>query len=154
MKNNQNILILCFSVLIVVLVVHHFTKNLILKPVDGRISSPFGMRQHPIEGIEKFHNGIDIAAPSGTPIRAPFSGKIHSVFYNAKGGNSIIMLRNDGLHAGFAHLSEFKVKEGQKVKTGEIIGKVGSTGNSTGPHLHLTVKDRHGEYLDPQKLIV
>ena len=135
-------------------IIHVLTKNLLLRPVDGNITSDFGYRTHPISGEYSFHNGIDIKASIGTPIKAPFSGTVVSVFYNQTGGNQIILERNDGFRSGFAHLSETFVKKGQKVSLGQIIGKVGNTGNSTGSHLHFILKSKYGKYLDPKKLLV
>ena len=141
-------------VLAIVILADFFTRNRMASPVKGTISSPFGNRIHPISGGEKFHNGIDIAAPSGTPIISPTSGKVISRYWSDLGGNSVVVERKDGLKTGFAHLSKFNIEQNQDVRAGRVIGYVGSTGNSTGPHLHFTVRDKSGKYLDPQKLII
>lgn len=151
MKNTTLLIVVSAALVLILLLA---TRNLILRPVDGKITSGFGNRVHPIQGGVKFHNGIDIAAPSGTPIKAAVSGIVSAKYYNALGGNSLVVSRFDGLQTGYAHLSGFNVKEGQKVKAGDIIGYVGSTGNSTGPHLHFTLRNRRGKHIDPQKRMI
>lgn len=154
MKNYQNHIYIFVIVIFIVLIFHALLKNKLLTPVQGRLSSPFGNRTHPITGGIKFHNGIDIPAPTGTPIKSPASGTVVSKYYNSLGGNSLVIERKDGLKMGFAHLSAYNVNLNDKVKTGQVLGAVGSTGASTGPHLHFTVRDKKGNYLNPQKLIV
>jgi murein DD-endopeptidase MepM/ murein hydrolase activator NlpD len=118
-------------------------------PVSGQISSPFGWRIHPITKVISFHNGIDIAAPTGTPIYAPMGGTVERVFWSDLGGNSVIIKHDDGTHTtGYAHLDQTFVKVGEKVKYGDVIGTVGNTGRSTGPHLHLTLRV-NGTIVDP-----
>jgi murein DD-endopeptidase MepM/ murein hydrolase activator NlpD len=118
-----------------------------LTPVIGRFTSGFGMRNG------SFHNGIDIAAPTGTPIKAPIDGKVHSRFTSDRGGNSLILMHAQTGHTtGYAHLSAFNVKVGDEVKKGDVIGLVGNTGVSTGPHLHFTVK-HNGNYIDPLTVV-
>ncbi len=154
MKKYHNHIYIILIVIFIVVVFHFLLKNKLLAPVNGRLTSPFGNRVHPITGGIKFHNGIDIAAPTGTPIKAPASGKVVSKYYNALGGNSLVIQRKDGFRLGFAHLSGYNVDLNDSVKIGQTIGYVGSTGASTGPHLHFTVKNKQGNYLNPQKLIV
>ncbi len=118
-----------------------FSKGFI-KPINGgRISSVFGS-QRILNGVPKSpHNGIDIAVPRGTPVEAMSEGKVllsADNFYYA--GNFIIIDHGLGLNSMYLHLSESFVKEGQMVKKGEVIGKVGTTGRSTGPHLHWSVQ--------------
>jgi murein DD-endopeptidase MepM/ murein hydrolase activator NlpD len=118
----------------------------------GRLTSPFGNRKHPVTGVNTFHNGIDIAAPIGTKIYAPNKGTIKETYYHSTGGNTITIEHAGGYTTGFAHLHEFKAKPGQKVKKGEVIGTVGSSGVSTGPHLHFTVR-LNKELINPLNLI-
>ncbi len=117
-------------------------KKLLRTPVDGaRISSGFGMRHHPILGYSKMHKGIDFAAPTGTPIYAAGDGVI--AFAGNKGGygNFVIVHHNDTYATGYGHASRIAagITVGKKVKQGDIIAYVGSTGNSTGPHLHYEI---------------
>ena len=124
-------------------------------PVKGKITSPFGWRIHPVHKSRKFHNGVDIAAKLGTPVFAPADGKVESVWEDKTygGGLSIIVKHYNGFKTGYCHLSEQLVRTGQLVKQGETIAKVGSTGASTGPHLHFTLTNFHGEKVDPTKEI-
>ena len=114
-------------------------KALMKTPINGaRLSSSFGMRKHPILGFNKKHTGTDFAAPSGTPIMASGSGTIVLAKWCGGGGNCIKIKHNSTYETIYAHMKNFArgMKKGKKVKQGEIIGYVGSTGVSTGPHLH------------------
>ena len=118
------------------------TKSLMKTPVNGaRLSSSFGMRKHPILGYNKMHRGTDFAAPRGTPIMASGSGTITRARWCGGGGNCVKIKHNSTYQTVYAHMKSFAkgVKEGRKVKQGQIIGYVGSTGLSTGPHLHYEV---------------
>ncbi len=121
-------------------------------PVDGRVSSPFGSRVHPISGQERMHDGLDLAAPTGTPIRAARAGEV--VFAGEKGGygNAVVLEHRDGTTSLYGHASVLRVEAGQSVRAGEIVAEVGSTGHSTGPHLHFEVR-RDGEPIDPRPLL-
>ena len=117
-------------------------KALMKSPINGaRLSSPFGMRKHPILGFNKKHNGTDFAAPLGTPIMASGSGTIVAAKWCGGGGNCIKIKHNSTYTTVYAHMQNFAkgMKAGKKVRQGEIIGYVGSTGMSTGPHLHYEV---------------
>ena len=111
-------------------------------PINGaRLSSSFGMRKHPILGFNKMHRGTDFAAPSGTPIMASGSGTVTRARWCGGGGNCVKIKHNSTYQTIYAHMKSFArgIKEGKKVKQGQIIGYVGSTGMSTGPHLHYEV---------------
>jgi len=117
-------------------------KALMKTPINGaRLSSPFGMRKHPILGFNKKHTGTDFAAKEGTPIMASGSGTITRAKWCGGGGNCIKIKHNSTYSTVYAHMKNFAkgIKVGKKVKQGQIIGYVGSTGMSTGPHLHYEV---------------
>ena len=129
-------------------------KALMKTPINGaRLSSPFGMRKHPILGFTKLHTGTDFAAPEGTPIVASGSGTIVRAKWCGGGGNCIKIKHNSTYQTIYAHMKNFGrgMKKGKKVKQGEIIGYVGSTGMSTGPHLHYEVLI-NGKKANSQKL--
>ena len=130
------------------------TKSLMKTPINGaRLSSSFGMRKHPILGYNKMHRGTDFAAPSGTPIMASGSGTITRARWCGGGGNCVKIKHNSTYETIYAHMKNFAkgIKEGKKVKQGQIIGYVGSTGLSTGPHLHYEVLI-NGKKVNSQKL--
>ena len=130
------------------------TKSLMKTPINGaRLSSSFGMRKHPILGYNKMHRGTDFAAPSGTPIMASGSGTVTRARWCGGGGNCVKIKHNSTYETVYAHMKAFAkgVKEGRKVKQGQIIGYVGSTGLSTGPHLHYEVIV-NGKKVNSQKL--
>ncbi len=120
----------------------------LLRPVNGPIVSGFGYRVHPIFRRVKFHYGIDIAAPYGTPIRAAGDGEVVFAGWRRAYGNTVIIDHGNGLATLYAHCSRILVTEGQRVKQGDVIALVGSTGLSTGPHLHFEVR-RYGEPVNP-----
>ena len=129
-------------------------KALMKTPINGaRLSSSFGMRKHPIDGYNKMHRGTDFAAPSGTPIMASGSGTIVRAKWCGGGGNCIKIKHNSTYETIYAHMKNFArgIKIGLKVKQGKIIGYVGSTGNSTGPHLHYEVV-KNGKKINSQTL--
>ena len=130
------------------------TKSLMKTPINGaRLSSSFGMRKHPILGYNKMHRGTDFAAPSGTPIMASGSGTVTRARWCGGGGNCVKIKHNSTYETIYAHMKSFAkgIKEGRKVKQGQIIGYVGSTGMSTGPHLHYEVLV-NGKKVNSQKL--
>ena len=129
-------------------------KTLMKTPINGaRLSSSFGMRKHPILGFNKMHRGTDFAAPKGTPIMASGSGTVTRARWCGGGGNCVKIRHNSTYETIYAHMSKFGrgIKEGTKVKQGQIIGYVGSTGLSTGPHLHYEVII-NGKKVNSQKL--
>ena len=127
----------------------HYDKNgksvkkaLMKTPINGaRLSSPFGMRKHPIDGFNKMHRGTDFAAPMGTPIMASGDGVVKKAGWCGGGGNCVVIKHNSTYKTVYAHMSKFAVgvRSGVRVKQGQTIGYVGSTGKSTGPHLHYEV---------------
>ena len=127
----------------------HYDKNgksvqkaLMKTPINGaRLSSPFGMRKHPIDGFNKMHRGTDFAAPMGTPIMASGNGLIKKAGWCGGGGNCVVIKHNSTYQTVYAHMSKFArgIRSGVRVKQGQTIGYVGSTGKSTGPHLHYEV---------------
>lgn len=124
-----------------------------IMPTKGYLSSGYGYRKDPFTGLREFHPGIDISNHRGTPIYAPADGKIASVRTNGGLGKMISINHGYGLKTRFGHLSEYKVKVGQSVKRGDIIGLMGSTGYTTGPHLHYEIiKD--GKHVNPYRFII
>ncbi len=129
-------------------------KTLMKTPINGaRLSSSFGKRKHPILGYTKMHTGTDFAAPTGTPIMASGDGKITKAGWCGGGGNCVKIKHNNTYQTVYAHMSKFGrgIKKGTRVKQGQIIGYVGSTGLSTGPHLHYEVIE-NGRKINSQKL--
>ena len=129
-------------------------KSLMKTPINGaRLSSSFGIRKHPILGFNKMHKGTDFAAPMGTPIMASGEGKIVRARWCGGGGNCVKIKHNSTYSTVYAHMSKFgrNIKEGVRIKQGQIIGYVGSTGMSTGPHLHYEVIE-NGRKINSQKL--
>ena len=129
-------------------------KSLMKTPINGaRLSSRFGMRKHPILGYNKMHRGTDFAAASGTPIMASGSGTVTRARWCGGGGNCVKIKHNSTYQTVYAHMKAFAkgIKEGKKVRQGQIIGYVGSTGMSTGPHLHYEVIV-NGKKVNSQKL--
>ena len=139
----------------------HYDKNgksvkkaLMKTPINGaRLSSPFGMRKHPIDGFNKMHRGTDFAAPMGTPIMASGDGVVKKAGWCGGGGNCVKIKHNSTYQTVYAHMSKFArgIKPGVRVKQGQTIGYVGSTGKSTGPHLHYEVIV-NGKKVNSQKL--
>lgn len=121
-------------------------------PSYTRISSDYGYRNHPILGIEKFHNGVDMAAPGGSDILAAYDGTVVAAAYSSSMGNYVMLDHGDGLVTIYMHASKLLVSVGQDVSRGEVIALVGTTGTSTGNHLHFTVRN-NGEYVSPWNYI-
>ncbi|HOC08153.1 MAG TPA: M23 family metallopeptidase [Bacillota bacterium] len=117
-------------------------------PVEGVITSGYGMRTHPVFNVELRHEGIDISAPPGEPVRAALAGVVIEAGSHPQFGNIVIIEHNTDLKTLYGHLDNIRVKENQEVSQGEIIGQLGSTGISTGPHLHFEVW-RNGRPVDP-----
>lgn len=119
----------------------------------ARVSSSYGMRDHPVLRKRARHNGIDLAAPTGTPIYATADGIVERANYFGSYGNYIQIGHGNAIETRFAHLSRIIVSDGQQVRKGDLIGYVGSTGRSTGPHLHYEVRIA-GEPVDPRPFMV
>jgi murein DD-endopeptidase MepM/ murein hydrolase activator NlpD len=127
-------------------------RRLRATPINGaRISSGFGGRKHPILGYRKMHTGVDFAAPTGTPVLAAGSGTVEYAAWNGAAGKYIRIRHTDGYKTAYFHLSRINVSVGKYVKQDQIIGKVGSTGRSTGPHLHYEVI-LNGKKINPKRL--
>jgi murein DD-endopeptidase MepM/ murein hydrolase activator NlpD len=129
-------------------------KWLMRTPIDGaRLSSGFGPRRHPILGYNRMHRGVDFAAPTGTPIYAAGDGMLVKVGRNGSYGNYIEIRHNGEFNTAYAHLSRFAkgIENGGRVRQGQVIGYVGSTGRSTGPHLHYEVM-QNGKQINPMSI--
>ena len=118
-------------------------------PTYGRITSPFGLRINPVTGKPEFHLGVDIANRWGTPVRTPADGRVVKAGYCGLMGRCVEIDHGNGIVTYYGHLSKVLVHTGEQVKRGEIIGLMGSTGRSTGPHLHYSVKFR-GKIVNPE----
>ena len=126
--------------------------DLFIWPCAGRISSAYGYRIAPFAGVRMFHSGIDIASPMGSPVRAAMSGRVSQVGYDDSWGNFVTVSHHSGYRTFYAHLSVVRVRAGAYVATGDRIGDIGSTGLSTGPHLHFTVY-KNGVTVNPRTLM-
>jgi murein DD-endopeptidase MepM/ murein hydrolase activator NlpD len=128
-------------------------RALFVSPLGGRLSSSFGNRIHPILGVPSFHGGIDIAVREGTWVGAAADGVVAFAGDNAGHlGKAVFIKHQNGYETHYGHLSKIFVQYGQKVKARKLIAKSGSTGRSTGPHLHFTIK-HNGAFLDPLKFL-
>ncbi len=126
--------------------------ELFIYPIKGRLTSPFGYRKDPFTGRKSFHSGIDLAAPTGTPIKVVLDGTVSEISSSRIFGNYMIVTHSNGYQTLYGHLSKFKARRGQKVVQGEIIAFVGNTGMSTGPHVHLSIY-KHGKLIDPLSVL-
>lgn len=118
-------------------------------PVKGTVTSEFGERQHPITNEEKYHAGIDIAAATGTPIRAAFDGEVIVATYDEWNGNYLKIKHDGDILTVYCHCQKLNVKKGDIVKAGDVVAYIGSTGSSTGPHLHFELRIANISY-DPK----
>lgn len=132
--------------------VQEINGDLFVWPVRGYVSSGYGYRISPFTGARQFHSGLDIAAPQGTPVRAAMYGRVATTGYDTNSGNYIIIAHHGGYKTLYAHLDVIRVKPGTAVKTGDRIGDVGSTGLSTGSHLHFSVY-KNGVTVNPRLLM-
>lgn len=113
--------------------------ELFIYPTQGRLTSPFGYRKDPFTGIRRMHNGIDIANKTGTAIRASIDGKVSHVGFSSVFGKYIILQHQENYQTLYAHLNKTRVVEGENIVQGQVIGDMGNTGRSTGPHLHFSI---------------
>jgi len=127
------------------------SKEMVL-PLKGKITSPFGIRTHPISGDLRFHAGIDIAAEKGTNIYSAFDGIVVEADYDEWNGNYLKIEHDNNITTVYCHCDELNVKKGQKIRAGEVVATVGSTGSSTGPHLHFELRINNISY-NPQKAL-
>ena len=127
-----------------------------VKPVNGKITSPFGWRVHPIFKRKIFHSGVDIAVPYGTPIKSANSGRVMFVGWYSGYGKVVIIdhgsINGTPTTTLYAHMSQTIAKQGGNVAKGQVIGKVGTTGYSTGPHLHFEVRQK-GNPVNPMNFV-
>ena len=123
-------------------------RGSLMVPATGPVTSPFGSRTNPITGKSEFHEGIDLGAPYGAPIRAAAAGVVTFAGQMQGYGNIVIVQHPGGMETRYAHQSTMRVTKGQPVAAGEVIGAVGATGEATGPHLHFEVR-LGGEPVDP-----
>lgn len=149
LNNSQKQNIIAAVVITVVIVVYYIFSK--VKPVPGAtVSSGFGYRTHPINGTTHFHNGLDLSAPAGTPIRSIAAGKVEAAGYDNVNGN-YVKIKHDKGGSFYGHMLQTpSVKKGQRVFKGTKIGLVGSTGLSTGPHVHFILYDDNWQPIDPQ----
>lgn len=123
-----------------------------IHPVNAPVTSGYGYRVHPTLGYEKMHDGIDFGAACGTPVKAAAAGTVVKAEASGASGNRIDIDHGNGVVTGYFHLSGYQVSVGQTVQQGQVIGLTGSTGRSTGCHLHFAELDRSGAYSDPDSL--
>ena len=124
-----------------------------MRPVGGPITSGYGYRIHPVLGYGKGHDGVDFGAACGTPVHAAADGEVVAVEHNSASGNRVKIKHADGVITGYYHLQGFNTSVGAKVSQGDVIGYVGSTGRSTGCHLHFAKMDESVAYSNPMTLL-
>ncbi|GAB3999516.1 hypothetical protein GCM10028807_49970 [Spirosoma daeguense] len=148
---SREILGVLFLVIAVAVVLWRKGAKTLRWPIKGtlRISSPFGARVAPTVGASTYHNGIDIAVGEGTTVYAPASGNVVSISTSAAGGKQLTIRHTNGMVSGYAHLSNYAVVIGESVTQGQVIAYSGKTGNVTGPHLHFSLRDETGQYVNP-----
>jgi len=150
-KQTKNVILALASLFVASLAVG---KKVIswIAPIKAKITSPYGNRT--LQGKTEFHNGIDLYAPEGTPIKAPADAIVSSVYEHAAGGRQMILTHANGFKTGYAHLSQWKKSIGSKVKQGDIIALSGKTGEKiTGAHLHFTMRNEKGTFVNPANYV-
>ncbi len=156
MNNRQKIAMLLGAGAVAAVVsnrVRRASKVLLYPVANPRITSGYGTRKHPVTGATSFHNGIDLAGPIGQVIAAPADGVVLTQYSNAAGGIQMTVKHDNGFTTGYAHLSKYAVKTGERVSRSQVIAYIGNTGQSTGPHLHFTVRDESGNLIDPATVL-
>lgn len=141
--------LLGFGAIAAVLASRAKRKVLRFPVANPNITSPFGERIHPITKVKAFHNGIDLSGKIGQVIAAPADGEVKRVYETAAGGLQLIVHHDNGFTTGYAHLSKVQVAVGQRVTQSQVIALMGNSGQSTGPHLHFTVRDESGNLVNP-----
>ena len=126
--------------------------NLLVYPIIGRLTSPFGWRNDPFTGVRRFHAAIDIAQNIGTRVGAAMDGRVSATGYNSVYGNYLILSHDGGYQTMYAHLNSIAVKKGARVVQKGTLGTVGNTGYSTGPHLHFAIF-KNGRAVNPLELL-
>jgi murein DD-endopeptidase MepM/ murein hydrolase activator NlpD len=126
--------------------------ELFIYPIRGRLTSPYGWRNDPISGVRRYHAALDLAAPTGTPIKAAMDGRVVTLGFNSVYGKYIIMSHGNGFQTLYAHMNATSVGQGAYIQQGAKIGEVGSTGYSTGPHLHFAVF-KNGKAVNPLEFL-
>jgi murein DD-endopeptidase MepM/ murein hydrolase activator NlpD len=121
---------------------------------NPNITSPFGDRIHPITKVKTFHNGIDLSGKIGQVIAAPADGEVKTVYTNDAGGLQMTVKHDNGFTTGYAHLSKVQAAVGQRVTQSQVIALMGNSGQSTGPHLHFTVRDESGNLVNPVDYLI
>lgn len=131
-----------------------YSGGMFIWPLDNyfKVTSDYEYRFHPVDKVWRMHNGIDIGAPTGTPIKAVYAGTVAKMAYTSAAGNYVMVNHGSGVYTVYMHCSKFVAKVGQTVEAGDIIALVGSTGSSTAPHLHFSVR-LNGSYVDPAPYI-
>lgn len=124
-----------------------------IRPVGGPITSGYGYRTHPVLGYRKMHEGVDFGSGCGTPVRASQAGTVTAVEYTSSSGKRVKVDHGNGITTGYYHLQGYATSVGATVKQGEVVGYVGSTGRSTGCHLHFAVMDDSGNYSNPMSIL-
>lgn len=146
--------VLAVLLVLVIKAVRHL-NSVPIAPIRGKVTSHFGQRNAPIPGASSFHNGIDIAAKVGSPVKAPWPGKVtHAYYDNTHGGGYTMILQHpNGYKTGYCHLSEFVAHQGDNVRAGKTICRTGNSGRSSGPHLHFSLTDpATGQKIDPETI--
>ncbi len=118
-------------------------------PAGTKYDDGFGWRVHPITKLQQFHNGLDVDADRNTPLKNPWKGIVENTGYDDINGNFVVILHHNGYRSGYAHLQKSLVKKGDHLRRGEVFAFSGSSGRATGPHVHLTLTDPHGNKIDP-----
>lgn len=153
MKKNSNYKIPLFVLAIGLLYLNRkdikSAAKAMLLPIKNKITSPFGNRINPITRQYKFHNGIDISGKVGEKIKSLGDGKVLNIYTNDIGGKQLIIKHENGFTTGYAHLNRIYVNVGDHINRGQFIAEIGNTGRVTGPHLHFTLKDSSGRFLNP-----